>query len=309
MTPLTRATLHGVWGTVLLPLEDDDSIDWGRLEAQIRRLASSELDGLYAHGTAGELHTLSEDEFDRITAILADVCASRRMTFQVGVSHPFAQVTIDRIDRTRAWRPAAFQVTFPDWLPLSGPECETFLRRVATVAAPVPLVLYNPPHAKTVAGPELMLRLLDAVPEVIGLKLAGGDGDWYTTMSDVLARCAVFVPGHQLASGFARGARGSYSNIAALSPAGAAQWYATMRDDPVSAADLENRIADFFAQHVQPLQQAHLSSPALDKFLAAVGGWDEVGLRIRWPYASVHPERVVHARRSARSLLPELFGA
>lgn len=154
----------------------------------------------------------------------------------------------------------------------------------------------------------LAARLLDAVPSLVGLKVAGGGPDWYDSMRDVLARCAVFVPGHHLATGTAQGARGSYSNIAALSPSGAAQWYETSHTDPAAAVDLERRIAAWFARHVTPLQDAGVGNPALDKFLAAAGGWCDVGLRVRWPYDSAPETAVDEARQHARDRLPDLFG-
>ena len=60
-----------MWATLLLPLNADDSIDFGRLETQAATLAATELDGLYAHGTAGEFQTLTEAEFDQVNEVLA----------------------------------------------------------------------------------------------------------------------------------------------------------------------------------------------------------------------------------------------
>ena len=308
MTPLDVASLRGVWGSVLLPVAEDDTIDWARLRTEVEILASSDLDGVYAHGTAGEFHALSEDEYDRVSAMLAEACSRTGKAFQIGASHPVAQVTLDRIRRTHKLAPGAYQVILPDWLPLSDDECETYVRGAAEAADPVPIVLYNPPHAKTSATPALLSRLLDEVPTLIGTKLADGDADWYDSMCDVLERCAVFVPGHRLASGTARGARGSYSNIAALSPNGAANWYSLIRTDPASALDIERRIAELFDRHIAPLQRDGHSNPALDKFLAAVGDWADVGLRARWPYDSAPEGAVAPARHDAHTLLPELFG-
>jgi dihydrodipicolinate synthase/N-acetylneuraminate lyase len=96
------------------------------------------------------------------------------------------------------------------------------------------------------------------------------------------------------------GAHGSYSNVAALSPSGSVRYAQDL--------DVERRIAEFFGQHVTPLQKAGLSNPALDKFLAAVGDWTDVGTRVRWPMTSAPREAVEAARPAARRLLPELFG-
>lgn len=293
MRPLTADSLRGVWATLLLPLNADDSIDLVRLRSQLAALDATQVAGLYAHGTAGEFQTLTEREFDQINELLATTIKP----FQIGASHPSAQVQLARVRRAAALEPGAIQVILPDWLPLNDREVMDFLRRTADTAGDVPLVLYNPPHAKTSVGPQLLRTVAEAVPSLIGLKTAGGDKAWFkqATQSGV----SIFVPGHFLASMSLLGAHGSYSNVAALSPSGAV---ATAHD-----LDVERRIAEFFAAHVVPLQKAGLSNPALDKFLAAVGGWADVGTRVRWPMQSATGEQVAAARPVARRLLPELF--
>ncbi|GAA1601833.1 dihydrodipicolinate synthase family protein [Kribbella karoonensis] len=293
MRPLTADTLRGVWATLLLPLNADDSIDFRRLESQAQALGETSVAGVYAHGTAGEFQTLTEDEFDRVNSILAAVAKP----FQIGASHPSAQVQLDRVERAAKFAPGAIQVIAPDWLPLNPTELLTFLQRVADVAGDVPLVLYNPPHAKTAVSPQQLCQLAAAVPSLIGLKTAGGDRAWFDQA--LQSGLAIFVPGHFLASMSLLGAHGSYSNVAALSPNGAV---ATAHD-----LDVEQRIAEFFAAHVVPLQQAGLSNPALDKFLAAVGGWADAGTRVRWPMQAATEDQVAAARPAARNLLPELF--
>jgi dihydrodipicolinate synthase/N-acetylneuraminate lyase len=307
VTPLSRSTLCGVWGTVLLPLDAHDRIEWDQLADEIGLLAGSDLDGVYAHGTAGEFHTLDETEFDRINGMLAAACEPVGKPFQIGASHPVPQVTLERIARSKALAPGAFQVILPDWVPPAERECEAFVRRLAAVADPVPLVLYNPPHAKTVLGPAELTRLLAEVPTLVGLKIADGDDAWYDAMRPVLDLAPVFVPGHRMATGLARGAKGSYSNVTAISPAGAARWLATVEADPAAAADLESRVADLFERHVEPLRRQGYGNPALDKFLVRIGDWCDVGLHVRWPYASIPPDVVAPTRRTARELVPELF--
>lgn len=64
--------------------------------------------------------------------------------------------------------------------PLTAParlhddEVVAFVTRAAEGADPVPLVLYNPPHAKTLVPPALLGRLAAAVPTLVGTKAAGG---------------------------------------------------------------------------------------------------------------------------------------
>ena len=47
MNPLSRETLKGVWGTLLLPLHDDDSIDFELLEQELHHLVAAGVAGIY----------------------------------------------------------------------------------------------------------------------------------------------------------------------------------------------------------------------------------------------------------------------
>jgi dihydrodipicolinate synthase/N-acetylneuraminate lyase len=274
-------------------LNADDSIDWARLQAQAEVLGATTVAGVYAHGTAGEFQTLTEGEFDRVNEMLAAI----GKPFQIGASHPSAQIQLARVQRAAELSPGAVQVIAPDWLPLNPSELLAFLRRIADAAGEVPLVFYNPPHAKTAVSPQHLCELAAAVPNLIGLKTAGGDKAWFDQATQ--SGLAIFVPGHFLASMSLLGAHGSYSNVAALSPNGSVAYAADL--------DVERRIGEFFAAHVAPLQQAGLSNPALDKFLAAVGDWAYVGTRVRWPMSFATEAQVKAAQADVRRLLPELF--
>ncbi|GAA3643272.1 dihydrodipicolinate synthase family protein [Nonomuraea antimicrobica] len=302
---LSRETLSGTWGTVLLPLRPDDTIDRPRLLDELDVLAAAGLDGVYAHGTAGEFHELDDDEFQQVNELVAERFAGRPV--QIGAGHMSARACLRRVAMARAVEPGAIQVTLPDWVPLSRSEVLTFLERAAEVADPVPLVLYNPPHAKTQVGPDEYAVLAERLPALIGMKVAGGDPAWYAEITGKAGDLALFVAGHTLATGTELGAKGSYSNIAALNPTGAMAWQRLIRSDGAAARDVERRIARFFAEYVAPLQAEGYSNPALDKFLAHVGGWADLGTRIRWPYRSVDEAYALRLRPIARADLPELF--
>ncbi|MFD1547871.1 dihydrodipicolinate synthase family protein [Nonomuraea guangzhouensis] len=304
---LTRKTLGGTWGTVLLPLRPDDSIDFARLADELDRLAAVGLDGVYAHGTAGEFHALTDEEYQQVNELLAERCAG--LPYQIGASHMSVTTCLRRVELAREFRPGAIQVILPDWAPPSPAEVVTFLERVAEVADPVPLVLYNPPHAKTRLTPADFGLLAARIPALVGVKVAGGDAGWYRQMRTEAADLPVFVAGHTLATGMELGAAGSYSNIAAFSPTGAMAWQHLMRTDPVAAREVERRIGLFFAEHIQPLAAEGYANPALDKFLAYVGGWADIGTRVRWPYRSVDEHHAERLRPIARTALPELFPA
>jgi len=61
-------------------------------------------------------------------------------------------------------------------------------------------------------------------------------------------------------------------------------------------------------EHVVPFRRDHgYSNAALDKLLAAVGGWGPVGTRLRRPYRWISESEVPRLRDIARRDVPELF--
>ncbi len=306
MRPLAASNLRGNWATLLSAWNADDTLDLGRVSAEIDALLAARVDGIYSHGTAGEFHTQTEDEFDRVAQGLAEKCNAAGMPFQIGVSHMSAQLSRERLRRVAALAPGAVQVILPDWFPVTEDEAVAFLDGMAEVAGGIGLVLYNPPHAKRVWQPEALGRLAAQVPALIGLKTAGGDDAWYAAMREHLSRLSVFVPGHLLASGVARGAAGAYSNVACLNPAATQRWTDLMFRDLPAALEVESRLRRFMSEQIAPfITEQGYCNAACDRLLACVGGWAEVGWRMRWPYRSIPAEEAARLRPVVRELLPE----
>ncbi len=308
MQALTANQIRGNWATLLSVWNDEDSLDLGRVAAQIEALIEIGVDGIYSNGTAGEFHAQTEEEFDRISMCLAERCEAAGMPFQIGVSHMSAQISRERLRRIVPLAPAAVQVILPDWFPLTDEEAVTFLEQMAEVAAGIGLVLYNPPHAKRVLGPEQVGRLAARVPALVGWKTAGGDDGWWSEMRQHGQRLSVFVPGHTLASGMQRGAHGAYSNVACLNPRAAQRWTDRMRTDLSGALELEQRLQRFMGQYIRPfITEQGYCNAACDRFLALLGGWADVGQRMRWPYRAIPRAEAERIRPLARDLLPEFL--
>ena len=71
---------------------------------------------------------------------------------------------------------------------------------------------------------------------------------------------------------------------------------------------MESRIQSFLEERIHPLiLEEKYANPAIDKLLAAIGGWTNVGTRMRWPYRWVPEERVAVLRDEVRKRIPELF--
>ncbi|TIS56686.1 MAG: dihydrodipicolinate synthase family protein [Mesorhizobium sp.] len=297
---------RGVWGAVMLAIGDHDAIDWSATEETIARLCASGVDGIYSNGTACEFHCQTEPEFDRLCGLVAGTAGRAHLPFQIGISQSNPRVARQRLMRVSALRPAAVQFTLPDWWPPSDDEVMRFVSGLAEAAPDTPLVLYNPPHAKRRLTLDGIAGLRAAVPSLIGAKLPGGDASWYADMRRELPGFSFFVPGHTLATGYSQGAHGSYSNVACLNPKGAVRWWHMIRTDAAAAAKVEARIQAFLTAHVLSFRARYnVSDAALDKAMAAAGGWAPIGPQLLWPYGSVPDEEIASLAAAARRAFPE----
>lgn len=303
--------LRGNWATLLLPIAPDGAIDLSGLADEIEVLIAAKVDGIYSNGTAGECCNQTEAEFDAIQRILAEHCSRSKTPFVIGACQPDPSLALDRLRRAVAHAPDGIQVILPDWWPVTDPEAVDFLQMAAEAAGDIPLVLYNPPHAKRVLSPATLATVLKQVPAVVGVKLADGDADWYAEADQHLRDWALYVPGHHLATGVQAGvAAGAFSNVACLSPRGAQLWTEMMRTDIAGARAIEQRICEFMDMHILPFRRDHgYSNAALDKLLAAIGNWAPVGPRLRRPYRWIDAAEAERLRPIARRMMPEIMDA
>lgn len=305
---LSAANLKGTRATLLLPLNKDDSIDFGCLQEELDIICGSGIDGVYTNGTAGEFYNQSEAEFDRIQLLVSEKCRKVNIPFQVGASHSSPGICLDRIERTLALKPDAYQVIFPDWLPLTDEEQCSFLKKIAQEAEGIPLILYHPGHAKAVLRPEDFSRLHNEVPELIGIKVAAKGEEWFEQMRIHGKGLGVFIQGHRLATGIKEGvATGSYSNMACFNPFGAAAWYRLMLENIEEALWIEKEITVFFENCILPYARAGYADPALDKLLAFAGGWTMLSTRLRWPYKWISEMEALRIRDQAKKMLPTIL--
>ncbi|MBN9298827.1 MAG: dihydrodipicolinate synthase family protein [Filimonas sp.] len=308
MKSLTSSQIYGNWATLLLPINPNDSIDYKALSDEIDILIAYKVNGIYSNGTAGEFYNQTEQEFDHVSQLLAEKCNAANMPFQVGCNHTSPIVSLERVRRIKQLEPGAMQIILPDWFPPTMPEIIDYLQRIQDAAGDIGLVLYNPPHAKVKLQPEDFCEIMKHV-KLVGCKVAGGDQQWYEDMQPLFSQLSVFIPGHHLATGYQYGAHGAYSNVACLHPLAAQRWYDLMQCDMEKALELQSRIQQFMHACIVPyIVQQGYANQAVDKFMAAVGGWATVSPRLRWPYKSIGEENIEGVRHKAREILPEFFG-
>ena len=203
-------------------------------------------------------------------------------------------------------KPNGFQITLPDWWPPTFNESKNFMLGMQEVVEDIYMILYNPPHAKVLLSLEEIRLLKQSVQNLVGIKCAGGDEQWYSQRRELLDDFSVFVPGHTVVYGKPLGANGSYSNVACLSPNGAVKIWDLIEKDYEKAKQLEAKVLNFMKQHILPFANK-LSNTGLDKLLASVGGWGPVSEKVLWPYDGATAEDVKKIKIHANNELEEIL--
>lgn len=310
MKPLTSKEIFGNWATLLLATDKKGEIDYSKLNDEIDILVSSHPNGIYSNGTAGEFYAQTEEEFFRVSEMLSLKCEEAGIPFQIGVSHMSPQISLKRLKKIRHLKPGAVQLILPDWFPVTIEESILFLKRMEEEADGISLVLYNPPHAKKVLKPDEWKILKSNVPSLQGVKVFDNNLDekWYQFMRQNSHDLSVFIPGHHLATGIKMGATGAYSNVACLNPFAAQKWFNLTQTDMSASLELEARINQFMSELFAPfITKHHFPNHACDRFMALVGGWADVGEKLRWPYKSIPKKLTESIRIKAIKMIPEFF--
>ena len=191
---------NGIWGTILLPI-NSNQIDWVAFEEQIHILCDSKVSGIYTNGTAAECHNQTEQEFDKLSEIVSTIALKKNKKFQLGLSHTNPRVCQERAKRMVSLKPNGFQITLPDWWPPTFNESKNFILGMQEVVEDIYMILYNPPHAKVLLSLEEIRLLKQSVQNLVGIKCAGGDEQWYSQRRELLDDFSVFVPGHTVVYG------------------------------------------------------------------------------------------------------------
>jgi len=310
MKPLKSKEIFGNWATLLLTTNNEGNLDYSKLYDEIDVLNASCPNGIYSNGTAGEFYTQTEDEFDRISLLLSEKCEKAGVAYQIGISHMSPQISLERLKRIRHLQPGAVQVILPDWFPVTMGEAIVFLQKMEEEAKGISLILYNPPHAKKQVLPENWADLKKNIPSLMGVKVfdQNGNESWYKQIRENREGLSVFIPGHRLVSGIQNGAHGAYSNMACLNPFAAQKWYELSLTDLPAALELESRINTFMSELIAPfITKQHFPNHACDRFMALIGGWADVGDKLRWPYQSIQKEYVDSVKTLAKNIIPEFF--
>ena len=235
--------LHGIIPPMTTPFGADGELKLDLVRGQVDWLVGQGVHGLAAGGSTGEGHTLDAAEFrDLVTATVE--AARGRVPVIAGI---IVDSTRDAIRRARLLRDlevAALQVTPVHYL--FRPDDEAMLAHFKTVAEEtgLPVIIYNV-VPWSYLSPELLVRIMRAVPGVIGVKQSAGD---LKLVADLLQTAD---PDHLILSAvdallypsFTLGAHGSIAAILTAAPrATVGLWNAVQSGDHGRALDLHRKL-------------------------------------------------------------------
>lgn len=213
-----KNTLRGILPPVTMPFDRNGKLVADAIESQMNWTIKSGANGVVAGGSTGEGHTLSTDEFvDAMKATAAGVAG--RVPFIAGLIVNSTKEAIDRTKHLRDIDVAALQVTPVHYLFQPGADATVEHFRRIWEETGVPIIIYNviPWNYLPV---DLMLRIMEEVPGVIGMKQSGGD---LKSVSDLVLRAKkdnLVLTGVDalLYSAFSLGVDGAISALTAALP-------------------------------------------------------------------------------------------
>jgi 4-hydroxy-tetrahydrodipicolinate synthase len=236
--------LFGIVPPMTTPLRPDDTIDDAALRAETRYLIeTARVHGLAVTGSTGEGHALTTDEVRRITATVVDE-ARGRVPVITGIITDSTASAVERGLAVRDLGVAALQVTPVHYL--FRPDDDAMVRHFDTLAARtnLPIIIYNV-VPWTYLSPQLLARIIGAVPGVIGVKQSAGD---MKLLADLLLLVAdrsriMSAVDALLYPSFALGAHGAIAAILTAVPALCVQlWDAVQGGDHKQALALHEKL-------------------------------------------------------------------
>jgi 4-hydroxy-tetrahydrodipicolinate synthase len=236
--------IFGIVPPMTTPFRPDDTIDEGALRSETRYLIeTARVHGLAVSGSTGEGHALMTDEVRRITATVVDEARSR-VPVITGIITDSTASAVERGLAVRDLGVAALQVTPVHYL--FRPDDDAMVRHFETLAARtgLPIIIYNV-VPWTYLSPQLLARIIDAVPGVIGVKQSAGD---MKLLADLLLRVGdrsriMSAVDALLYPSFALGAHGAVAAILTAVPTLCVQlWDAVQGGDHKQALALHEKL-------------------------------------------------------------------
>ena len=298
---MARSELTGIIPPVTTPFDANGDINEKAFRAQIRFLLNQGVHGICVGGSTGEGHTLTRDEFRQLMIASAEE-VNGKVPLVAGI---IANSTREAIARARSIENldiAALQIT-PVHYVFKPDEDATFGHfKTLTESVKQPVVIYNV-IPWNYLSPALLLRMMNELPGVVGVKQSAGD---LKMMADLLlgvpnGKVILTAVDALLYPSFALGSHGTIAANPAAAPAACvALWNAVQRKDHARGLELHEALLRFWNTIVGD------NLPACVKYALSLQGCDSGVPRQPMPAAS---ERQKAAIKPALEKLLALTGS
>lgn len=259
--------LRGVVAPFTTPFGEDDAIDFAAIGAQVDWLIAEGVHGLAAGGSTGEGHALDRNEHADLLAATVDAAAGR-VPVVAGIISNSTRETAARGREVADLGVVALQVTPPHYLFRPDDDAMVAHFRAIHEECGLPILIYNV-VPWCYLSPDLLLRIMDEVPGVAGVKQSAGDMKLF---ADLMRRAnprnlifsavdALLFPSYML------GARGSIAAILSTVPRPSVRLW-----DAVQAGELDR--ARELHELLMPVWDAvgQDNMPSLVKYAQALQG-------------------------------------
>ncbi|MEK9597051.1 MAG: dihydrodipicolinate synthase family protein [Rhodospirillaceae bacterium] len=280
--------LKGIIAPFTTAFTASGAINLALVKPQVDWMIEHGVHGLAAGGSTGEGHALDQAEYRDLIAATKDAIAGRVPLVAGIIANSTAEVAA-RGHCVKDLGVAALQITPPHYL--FRPDDDAMVQHFREIYddCGVPILIYNV-VPWCYLSPDLLLRIMDEVPGVLGVKQSAGDMKLF---ADLMRRSkpqnlifsavdALLYPSYQL------GARGAIAAILTAAPGPSVKlWDAVNAQDWDTARDLHERLMPLwdaigldnmpslvkYAQHLQGLDAGFArrpTSPASDAQKQAV---------------------------------------
>ena len=290
------AHLDGVIPPIVTPFTADGELDEQAFRGVVRFMLNKSVHGVCVGGSSGEGHTCSADEFKRLMEITVEEVAGR-IPVVAGI---IVNSTRDAIARAKAiehLKIDALQVTPVHYI-FKPDEDATYAHfKALTQATKTPVIIYNVVPCNYLS-PALLVRIMNDMPGVLGVKQSAGD---LKLMAELLLKLPAGKKVYSavdalLYSSFALGAQGTIAaQPAAIPGVCVTLWNAVQAGDHKKGLEIHGAMLRFW----NAISADNL--PANIKTSLALQGVP-TGLP-RMPMPATTPEQLAHIRRELDNVL------
>ena len=242
-----RHNLKGIIPPLVTPFKEDETIDEAALRENVRFMMKKGVHGICLGGSTGEGHTLSTEELARSIEIACEEVKDR-IPVVAGIIANSTRKAIEMAEAVSKFDVAALQVTPVHYVfkPTEDATYAHFKRMTETVD--IPVIIYNVVPWNYLS-PALLVRLMEGLPGVIGVKQSAGD---LKLMADLM----ITIPEGKLVftavdallyASFAMGAHGTIAaNPAAVPGVCVTLWNAVQAGDHTKAQKIHEALLRFW---------------------------------------------------------------